>query len=658
MTRVVESTDVAAEKAIRSLTDEEFFDRYQCDRFTSTVLSNKFRYVVANMCNQFQREAFSPIIRDAADMCGMLSGPAELGYPMVAVSETVPLFYGSIPDAVPNVLTEYGIDNLVPGDVILVNDYYRTGTHLNDACTIRPVFHQGHLVGVVTIRAHLMDIGGIELGGFEITKKNTFEDGLRLPPVLLYSAGRAVKSTFQLLHANSRLGDLIVTDLRSQCSTMELAETQIIGAIEKYGMDAYLGSMRYAGDAAAEGMASALAAIPDGTYEAYETIDGDGLDDSPEYGVRLRITKVGNRAEFDFRGSSGPTRTALNCAWPDIKTGVGMGLKCLLDPLSPFTSDTLRNVDIVVPKSAILNATPPAACHYYWEVVMAVCHAVYQALNPALGENAVTASGMPLVVQTFGARPDGSEFLAMSYHSNIFAWGATRVGDGDSGTQSVFSNLRMNGGVETFEIDSPTGLLTQSTYATDSCGPGKFRGGASNVHDTLWLQPADQRINILHGRRPLAGGGVNGGKSGPLPAAFIFERPDSEAGVYVLPAKHTDAIYRDSVPVGGTVNPVTRQVDPEGEYVLTTKRIPTPSGATVRMFHGSGSGWGEPFERDPDRVCRDVRDEYVSIDGAAQDYGVVVVGDIRHPEQLSVDVAATEHLRNATLTSQSFLDPS
>ena len=143
------------------------------------------------MAKLYMTQAFSPFIRDGGDMAGMISGPADLGYPMISFSETNPLFYGSIPDAVPVALEEYGRDRLQPGDVILVNDYYRVGTHLNDACTIRPFFYEGELLGAITIKAHLADIGGSVMGGFELTKRTIYEDGLRLGPTLLYSAERA-----------------------------------------------------------------------------------------------------------------------------------------------------------------------------------------------------------------------------------------------------------------------------------------------------------------------------------------------------------------------------------------------------------------------------------------------------------------------------------
>src|SRR5262249_36835384 len=158
----------------------------------------------------------------------------------------------------------------------------------------------------------------------ECTKRNTYEDGLRLPPTLLYSAGEVVPSTFSLLYDNTRLGHLIVPDLETTFHALELGERLLMETIEKYGLDAYFAAIRYACDTSGEAMAEALVALPDGVYEAEESIDGDGLADSPEYFVRARIIKRDERAEIDLRGSSSATRTALNCAWPDVMTGVAM----------------------------------------------------------------------------------------------------------------------------------------------------------------------------------------------------------------------------------------------------------------------------------------------------------------------------------------------
>src|SRR5262245_56705515 len=279
------NTTPAVDRHLRDLDESEFEARYGCDRFTATVLAHRFRYVVAHMANEFRFHAFSPIIRDAADLCGMMSGPPAMGFPMAAVSETLPLFYGSIPDAVRIALEEYGLDRLVPGDTVVVNDYYRVGTHLNDACCIRPVFHEGELVGAMTIRAHVLDMGGRVAGGWDARKSSSYEDGLRLPPTLLFSAGEPVRSAFALLYDNTRLGRLIVPDLKTEYRALELGERLLLESIEKYGLQAYLGALRYVCDVAAERMQVALGALPDGTYVGEHSIDGDGLPDSPDYFV-------------------------------------------------------------------------------------------------------------------------------------------------------------------------------------------------------------------------------------------------------------------------------------------------------------------------------------------------------------------------------------
>lgn len=167
---------------LRELAPHEFERRYDCDRFTATVLVNKFDYVIKHMVSQVMRTAFSPIVRDSADLAATINGPAATDFGVVAVSNTLPLFLGSMTDGVRIALEEYGLANLREGDVVIVNDYYRVGTHLNDVMFARPVFADGALLGAVTIRAHQMDIGGVRPGGFDATKADVYEDGLVLPP--------------------------------------------------------------------------------------------------------------------------------------------------------------------------------------------------------------------------------------------------------------------------------------------------------------------------------------------------------------------------------------------------------------------------------------------------------------------------------------------
>jgi N-methylhydantoinase B len=644
---------LSSEVRLRDLSGDEFFRRYDCDRFTATVLANRFRYVAAHVANQFRFHAFSPIIRDAADLCAMLSGPPELGFPMAAVSETLPLFYGSIPDAVRIVLEEHGLEELRPGDMLVCNDYYRVGTHLNDMCNIRPIFYQGELVGAVTIRGHLQDVGGQVMGGIEVTKRNVYQDGLRLPPILLYSGGKEVPSTFKLFYDDTRLANLIVPDLKTTYHALELGEKLLFETIQKYGLESYVGAMCYACDASAEAMGAALAALPDGTYTGEEWIDGDGLPDSPDYGVRVKITKVGGRAEFDLRGSSHASRTALNCAWPDVKTAVAMALKLLIDPKNPVTSGTLRSVDVVVPPNAIFNPEPPHACMYYWEVVMLIVHAVYQALNPILGPNAVTASTM---VGGFGIpryrTSDGAEVPLVGLGGTCWPWGATKEADGDSAQQPVFQNLNSDGGVETDEhyqcaYGFPVVDL-RNEYVADTGGPGRHRGGAASARDVMYLYDAQYRFFQLDAKRAVAGGGVYGGRAGSLGAGWIWDGKHTAYGAEprFMPLSLDDPAYQTALPQTGLIDADTNQASPQGNYVWVSDLTEASQGAVVRVITSGGGGWGDALTRDPEKVKEDVRDQYVTIEGAARDYGVVVAGDPHtDPEGLQIDQPATDALR-------------
>ena len=140
--------------------------RYRCDRFTATVLTNRFRYVVEHVCGKLLTTAFSPILRDFYDFAGTIVGPPERGYPTPAMSNTIVLFTGTMTDSVRNTIEEYGVERLEPGDVIVANDPYRTGTHVNDLLFSRPVFHVGAIVGFVNMKAHQLDMGGVVPGGF------------------------------------------------------------------------------------------------------------------------------------------------------------------------------------------------------------------------------------------------------------------------------------------------------------------------------------------------------------------------------------------------------------------------------------------------------------------------------------------------------------
>jgi N-methylhydantoinase B len=642
--------DETSRTLLRDLPEEEFEERYDCDRFTATVLSNRYRYVVQHMCTGLLNQAFSIILRDWYDFAATLSGPPEQNYSMPAVSNSLMLFLGTMTDAVRNAVEEFGPENLCPGDVLMCNDPYRIGTHVNDVCFTRPLFHDDRIVGFVNLQAHMLDMGGVVPAGFSGTKKNVYENGLVIGPQLLYHQDKPVKSAWNLIFDNARYGPVLLPDIKTIYENLRLGDRLVHETIERYGVEAYLGALRYACDVSGEAMRRALEELPDGEYHGEERIDCDGVADDEEYTVRVKLTKRGGRAEVDVSGTSRQARTCINAGWLDAKTAVGVAFKFLIDPGTPFTSATFRDIDIVLPEGTFVSALPPdGAIFLYWESSQPLLLAIFRALESALGERAVAGDyGSLSIHNANGTFEDGTPWVTMAQCGGEHGpWGATRDADGDSYCVFYLAN-NLDPATEAIEADFPVVVLRKE-YAPDTAGPGCNRGGAAVIKDTLWTNDTEHYAMPLH-TKDTSGKGVNGGQNGRTGATWMWEPEQlNVAEEEDLIGTHGEA-YARATPVAGVLNPETKEVDADGEYFYFA-RVPiwkTKPNTVFRYLTNGGGGWGDPLERDPERVMRDVRDGYITIDGAERDYGVVVSGDPEHdPEGLEIDREATDRCRSA-----------
>lgn len=631
---------------LRDLAEDEFFEQYQCDRFTATVLSNRFGYIVEHLAGSLLRTAFSPILRDWFDFAATVTGPRSNDYLTTGVSNSLVLFVGPMMDAVRNTIEEYGYDRLEPGDVIMGNDPYRTGTHVNDLLLTRPVFVGDEIVGFVNIMAHQLDMGGSVPGGFSGTKTNVYENGLVISPRALYKHDRPVRESFGLILDNVRFGGVIEPDLRNMDAALHLGDRLLVESADKYGIEALHGAMRYTCDASEERISRALAALPDGVYEGEDVLDADGMDDTFEYRARVRFTKVGNRAEVDLSGTSCQARTSVNATALDAKTAVLVALKFLFDPRGAFTSGALRSIDLLIPDETFVSAQPPDGVVFlYFEATNVLLSAVMKALAPALGPDAVAGDvGSNNNHNAGGVHDDGTPWIAAAQAGGEHGpWGATRHGDAESYMTTYQAN-GLDPALEQIEADGPL-LITRREAVPDTGGPGICRGGAGQVKDSYWLRPANHHSMCLRFKIP-SGFGVYGGGDGRVGGVWMWEGHEDAPLLYPL----TEEAYKDATPVSGRLDPRTRAPSEDGEYIYFARRSVwvTKPGASWRYIVNGGGGWGDPFERDAERVLKDVRDGYVSLGGAREDYGVVVLGDPESdPEGLAIDEEATQKLRAA-----------
>ncbi|MBY0508759.1 MAG: hydantoinase B/oxoprolinase family protein [Rhodospirillaceae bacterium] len=637
---------------LRDMTDAQFRARYNTDRFTASVLASRMRYIVKHMSTGLLTTAFSMILRDWYDFAATISGPRHLNYPMCSGSDSLSIFMFTMPEGIRNTIEEFGAENLREGDVLITNDPYRVGLHVNDVSFIRPIFYKGKVVSFVSMRAHQLDMGGVVAGGFSGTKRNVYETGVVISPTLLYRNNKPVASTFNFIFDNARFGALLLPDIKSLYQSLLLGERLLLECLEKYGLDAYYGAVQYSADVSADAMREAIRTkIPDGVYEAEDGVDADGVDASLEYKLKLKLTKYGDNVEVDLSGSSAQARSSINCGPLDVKGAVGIALKMLIEQKAPLTSGCFRNIDIVMPPGTFCTATPPNGTIFmYWESSLTIMIAIYKALSKVLGQEAIGGDfGSLLLHNANGVTKDGAVWLtAATCGGEHGPWGATRSGDGDSYTVNHFNN-NLDPATEAIEADVPV-VMMRKDYIADTGGPGANRGGAAVCRETLWLTDGDHLASPFHAKKA-SGVGANGGCAGTTQAVWMFppEAFDVIGKKQFLP--RTQDIYAVSVPIGGMLDPKTKVLDPaNGEYYYWAQQEiwHAKAGTSLRFQTGGGGGWGDPRTRDPERVKRDVRDEYVTIDGAYRDYGVVVTGDpVNDPENLQVDMAATAKRRAA-----------
>ncbi len=472
-----------------------------------------------------------------------------------------------------------------------------------------------------------------------------------IAPQLIYRKDVAVKSAWSMIFDNARFGGLLLPDIKTICENLRLGERQLLETVDRYGLGAVHGAMRYACDVSAETMSDAVdEALPDGVYESEDlAIDADGqADDEGGLKINVKITKKGRRIEVDLSGSSRQARTSINAGYLDTKTAIGVAFKYLFDPGSPFTSAAYRDIDIVLPEGAVCNAFPPdGAIFLYWESSMAVLNSIFRALGDALGDRAIGSDFCCLSIHNaHGVMEDGTPWLTVAQCGGEHGpWGATRHGDADSYQVFYLAN-NLDPATEAIEADIPAVVLRKE-YAPDTGGPGYNRGGAAVLKDTMYSRDTQHYSMPLHFKQP-SGTGVMGGGTGPSGGAWViepevFDVPKEQR----LPDKGA-ATSSDVIPVAGVLNSETKQPDPDGEYFYFARRPiwQTDPNTVFRYLTNGGGGYGDALDREPERVMVDVRDGYVSIAGAERDYGVIVSGDPDNdPEGLVVDLAATEKLR-------------
>jgi len=570
------------------------------DPVTLAVLNGRLVQIADEMDATLYRSAFNPIIAEAHDACHGLYH-AETGATLVQGTSGLPIFVGAMAFAVKAVIDKVARDgDLEEGDTYLFNDPYDGGTHLNDFRLVRPLMRTGRVFAWLASVGHWLDIGGAVPGNYNPKATESFQEGVRFPPVKLFRGGVLQQDIVDLLAANSRVPQSNWGDLNGQINALDLGEKRLHALLDEYGDETIAATFVALSARAEELMRSNIAALPDGSYSYDDFLDNDGITDQP-LRIALDLTISGDRMTLDFSRSAPPCDGPVNIARSTAVASCYVALKHLFTDV-PANAGCLAPIEFIIPDETILSVTAPRPVAGYTETILRIIDVIFGAFAKVAPER---ANGSPFAtinaLSLAGWREHRRRWIMFCFFGG--GLGGNPEGDGLNHSNNPISTATIPP-VEVLESLYPV-MFTQWALRPDSAGPGMHRGGLGAIYEVEALADGGADVFLIGERGKFPPFGVNGGGPAAL-NRFVFQT-DEGWSTPPLVSKITDVKIRRSQKV----------------------RLETPG----------GGGFGDPMTRDPNRVARDVRFGYISHEAARRDYGVVL-GDDGSP-----DVAATKKER-------------
>lgn len=560
------------------------------DPITTEVVRNFVISCAQDMNASLWRSAFSAIIYEGRDSAVALLD--EKGN-MLGQSTGVPLFIGAIDACVHLVKERYG-DDMAQGDIFLINDSYLQGTHLHDMTAVGPIFHNGELVGFGAARAHWNDIGAIDPGS-TMGSTSIYHEGIRLGPTRIMRQFEPIDDWYDLLRRNTRMPDMSIGDLNAQIASIRTGERRLGQLLDRIGVETYRSACENIFEQARRLDREAIAALQDGTYSREGTLDDDGVGDEPVK-IAMSMTIDGERMIIDLEGTSGPVLGSINCGAVQTESLLRLAYKTMINPDRAITGGSFETMTVKIPDECLFNAKEPAACEWYFTGLGLLADLMISCMSEAMPDKAKAAHyGDSMVAAFFSMDEKRGQWI--SVEPTAGGWGGGVGSDGQSALVNLVNGGFRNIPAEVYETKFPV-RVEEFSIRGDSGGPGRWRGGCGVVRTYKLLENCFSALWFERAKTPAWG--LKGGADGAGPENTIT-MPD------------------------GSV-----------ESLLKMRAREFPAGTVVETRTGGGGGYGDPKARPFDEVLTDVRQGYVSIQAAWDDYGVRVTGDLR------VDEAASE----------------
>lgn len=558
------------------------------DTLTLSVIQAALQQACDEMDLAFSRAAFSPVIAEANDRSDGIYA-ADDGALIAQGNQGLPVFVGVMQYSTRTVIEMIRDGRCQPpeeGDIYIVNDPYLGGTHLMDVRFVMPVYRAGKIFCWLSNTGHWPDIGGAVPGGFSASATAVEQEGLRLPPVKLFKGGRLDPEIHAIICSNIRVADQRIGDIKAQAAALVVGRERLAEILNRYGDDTVSAAIRELRSRAAAQMRAEIARIPDGTYRSRAYVDSDGVVDEP-LTIALAVEKKGDTLTFDFSGSSRPCAGPMNSVLATTMSSVYLAVRHIF-PDVPINAGAFEPLVVRRPEGTFLDARyprPVSGCAA--EVSQRIAEAVFAALVQALPEKVTAAPAGSSGNFALGGHDPARGRDYVMYQISGGGYGGNFHHDGLTNGCSTIG-ISKSPPVEIMEQAFPV-LYRHYALREGSGGAGKHRGGFGLAYEVELLRGEARASFVMdHGR--FGPQGVLGGRDGAVNEVIVFR--DGEAHIPPHLSKEQD--------------------------------IPLKAGDSVRVGTPGGGGYGDPGERDPELVRRDVELGYYTPEQARDLFGVAL----------------------------------
>lgn len=526
------------------------------------------------------RTSMSPIVYEVLDFaCGITDATGAV----IAQDNGLCLFTGTFQPQVASILDKFPAGSMQPGDVYITNSPYGGGTHNPDIALIMPIFAGEKLLAFGISVTHWTELGGKVLGSISPDSTEIYQEGLQFPRLQLYDAGQINQAIVDIIEANVRLPQMSLGDLNAGVAAVRVADRRVREIAERYGVGALLESfdgIMHHGERMAR---QALRTTPHGVFEATDFIDGDGITED-RIPIQVKVTIDADRFVADFTGTAAQTAGAINCSRGALLSACKTVYKAIVGPQLDSNEGLFRPFELVAPDGTIFTAVRPAPTGWYYEASANATELIWKALAPVLPQSLSAGSYLSLCAYYIGGQhPDGRYWLLTTPQDG--GWGACADQDGESSLIATTDGDTYNYPAEVIETAFPLTMLTNAFNTANPVGHGRYRGGFGTVREYRVDAPHGGKLMASMGRSVTPPWGVDGAHGGTT-NYYEVEHAD---GALVRGGRTSDVALR--------------------------------TGDIVRIVTGNGGGWGDPIDRDPASIARDLADELISREDVARVYG-------------------------------------